>query len=309
MDRVGNAARSYGNTGAGRTGQRQSARAYKDEMVLKGKETKEESSIWQEAERKSDGEKEDGRRTDGKKESKTKGGPSKEEILQQQAAAQKSVQEWLERRQQKKQEEARGYGLVSQLQAQADSIRKAFDPKNKKNLYDATLDLTLLEQIEKVPSLRAMQSRLAFKIRAIKSSGARASEIRIAINKVKKVIGKVRGKIKGLEKEEVLERRRKRAEEAKRKTKEEALRREKEMRKKLRKARERKDIEESKMGLGANYGGPSEDSALEYVMDAYGGSISAEVGSVVDVAVSADTAAADAGAAAADVGGAVDVGL
>ena len=304
MDRISSVPRTYGNTGARRRGRGQEAEIHQEERFLKERETREEAAVWQETERQPDREPEGGRQAD-----KKAGVLSEEELCKQQAAARKSVQEWLERRQQKKEEEARGYGLVSQLQAQADSIKKAFDPKQKKNLYDATLDLTLLEQIEKIPSLRAMQSRLAFKIRAIKASGAKSSEIRIAVSKVKKVIGKVRGKIKGLEKEELLERRRKRAEEVKRKAKEEALRREKELRKKIRKAKERRDIEDSKMGLGANYGGPGEDPALEYIMDAYGGSVSAEVGSVVDMAVSADTAAVDAGAVAADVGGAVDVGV
>lgn len=201
-----------------------------------------------------------------------------------------------------------GQGLVSQLQARAEAIKNAFDPKNKKNLYDATLDLTLLEQVEKVPGLKAMQARLMFKMRAVKSSGASSSEIRIAVSKLKKVLGKVKAKVKGLQKEEQLERQRKRAEEAKRRTKEAAIRREKELRKKIRKAKERKDIEESKMGMGANYGGPSEDSALESAMDAYGGSISADVGAAIDVAV-ADMGGADAGAVAADTGGAVDVGV
>ena len=197
---------------------------------------------------------------------------------------------------------------MAQLQARAEAVKKAFDPKRKKNLYDATMDLTLLEQIEKVPALKAMQSRLMFKIRAVKASGASSSEVRIAVSKLKKVLGKVKAKVKGLQKEELLERRRKLAEEAKRKAKEEAIRREKELRKKIRKAKERKDIEESKMGMGANYGGPSEGLAPEFSMDAYGGAISSEVGAAVDMAVS-DMTVAEGGAAPVEVGGAVDLGL
>ena len=74
------------------------------------------------------------------------------------------------------------------------------------------------------------------------------------------------------------------------------------------KAKERKDIEESKMGMGANYGGPSEGLAPEFSMDAYGGAISSEVGAAVDVAVS-DITVAEGGAAPVEVGGAVDLGL
>lgn len=307
MDRVGGVSRSYGSD-AGRVGSRRNGRKDNDQELFKRLETEEEKNVRQEARERP------GAGKNGEKEPERQGGQGKakeasgQEPVEEQAPWSQSVQDWLERRQKAKEEEIRGQGLVAQLQARAEAVKKAFDPKRKKNLYDATMDLTLLEQIEKVPALKAMQSRLMFKIRAVKASGASSSEVRIAVSKLKKVLGKVKAKVKGLQKEELLERRRKLAEEAKRKAKEEAIRREKELRKKIRKAKERKDIEESKMGMGANYGGPSEGLAPEFSMDAYGGAISSEVGAAVDMAVS-DMTVAEGGAAPVEVGGAVDLGL
>ncbi len=205
--------------------------------------------------------------------------------------------------QKKKKEEEENQGinkLLEELKKQAESFKKAMDPKNRKNLYDATMDLTLIAQAEKIPALKAIQTRLYFQVRAVKASRAEDGEIRSAVNKLKKVIGKVKAKVKALRKEEQMEKRRKKAEEAKRKARELALRLELERRKKARKAKEQKDIEESKMGLGANYGGPTGDPELDMMMEAYSemnsAEIAMEVGSVVDVAV-ADVATADVGAA------------
>ena len=212
-----------------------------------------------------------------------------------------------ERRQRVKEQQEERNRIIEQLREQAEAIKKAFDPKKRRNLYDATMDLTLLAQMEKIPALRAMKARLMIQVRSVKGSGAETSEIRVATNKLKKVIGKVKTKIRALEKEGVMEQKRKKAAEAKRRARELALRREIERRKKARKAREQKDIEESKMGLGANYGGPTGDPALDMAMDAFasmGSAAAIDVGAVVDVAV------ADMGVAAADAGGgAVDVSV
>lgn len=208
----------------------------------------------------------------------------------------------------RKDEEEKNNSFLNKLKEQAEAFKRAMDPKKQKNLYDATMDLTLLAQIEKIPGLKAMQSRLMFQIRSVKASRAENSEIRAAVTKLKKVIGKVKAKVKSLEKEALMEKKRKRAQEARRKAKERALRRELEWRRKARKAKEQKDIEESKMGLGANYGGPTGDPALEIAMEAYASmdsaAMAADVGAAVDVAV------ADVGAAPVDGGaGAVDVSL
>lgn len=198
---------------------------------------------------------------------------------------------------------ASGNSVIEQLREQADSIKKAFDPKKKTNLYDATMDLMLVEQTEEIPGLRAIHAKLLFRIRSVRASRAKPGAIRAAISKLTKVIGKVKAKIKNLQKEEQLEEKRRRAEEERRRAKEEAAQRELELRKKIRKAKERSDIEESKMGLGANYGGPSEDFSPETAA-AYSGTgemlpdLGTGAGTVVDMAV-ADVGAG--GAAALDI--------
>lgn len=305
MDRVSGVSRSYGSN-VGHVSGRRNVRTEKGEEIFKCLEAEEEKNIGQEERERPGAGRNKESESEGRHRQEHIKGDSGQEAGEEQAVLPQSVQDWLERRQKARQEEIWGQGLVAQLQARAEAIKEAFDPKRKRNLYDATMDLTLLEQIEKVPALKAMQSRLMFKIRAVKASGAKSSEIRIAVSKLKKVLGKVKAKVKGLQKEEQLERRRKLAEEAKRRTKEEAIRREKELRKKIRKAKERKDIEESRMGMGANYGGPSEGEQMGLSMDGPEMGLSSDVGGQIDIAVG-DMAPMEAGAA--DVGGAVDLGL
>lgn len=184
--------------------------------------------------------------------------------------------------------------------AQMKSSRKAREPKRKKSLYDATMDLMLVEQAENPSALKAIQTRLLFQIRSVKASGEENKVIQAAVSKLNKVIGKVKSKIKSLEKEEQLEKKCKKAEEDRQKAKEEALRRELERRRKIRKIKERGDVEESKRGLGANYGGQEGDLPSE-IAAAYGDMsavyvLSVETGSAVDVAVADVGAAVDAGA-------------
>lgn len=206
----------------------------------------------------------------------------------------------------KKDYQESGNSIIDQLRAQAQSVKDAFDPKKKKNLYDATMDLMLVAQAEKPAALKAIQTRLLFKIRSVRASGAEDAEIRAAVSKLKKVIGKAKAKVKNLQKEEQLEKKRKKAEENKRKAREEAIRRELELRKKIRKVKERGDIEESKMGLGANYGGPEGNPYSSPAASAYGSTGTAapviESGAVMDMAVAdMGTGAADAAAGAVDV--------
>lgn len=155
-----------------------------------------------------------------------------------------------------KKEEEEGPGLVSSLLSQAEAIKEAFDREKQTNLYDATMDLMAIANAEKEPALKAIQVRLMYKMRTIKASGAKSSEIQIALNKIKKVLGKLKTKIKKLKEEAGIEQKRKNAARAKRRRMEEQLRRELEVRRTIRKKRERKDVEESRMGMGANYGGP-----------------------------------------------------
>ena len=207
---------------------------------------------------------------------------------------------------------------VKQLQQQAQSIAKAFDRKNQKNLYDATSDLMAIASMEQIPSLRSMHTRLLAQMQNIKGSGAEESVIRCAVTKIKKVIAKLKAKIKNLQREEQLERKANNAKKAKRRKLEEEIRRELAVRRKVRKDREQKDVEESRMGMGANYGGPVsgtpvslqyQDDDMLFIDDAMIDAAMEAEGLSVDTETAVAAVASDAGAAAADVGGSVDIAL
>ncbi len=165
----------------------------------------------------------------------------------------------LESIQKKKEEEKEEetQGLVSQLLEQAEAMKNSLNEQreNQTNLYDATMDLMAIASAERETVLKAIQVRLMFKIRTVKASGAKSGEVQIAVNKLKKVLGKLKTKIKKLKEEAGIEKKRKNAEKAKKRKLEERLRRELEVRRTIRKNREKKDVEESRMGMGANYGG------------------------------------------------------
>lgn len=210
---------------------------------------------------------------------------------------------------------------VKKLQEQAQSLAKAFDRKNQRNLYDATSDLMAIASMEQIPSLRSMHTRLLAQMQNIKGSGAEEAEIKSAVTKIKKVIAKLKAKIKNLEKEDQLEKKANNAKKAKRRKLEEELRRELAVRRKVRKDREQKDVEESRMGMGANYGGPVSGTpvSLEYQDDNILIVDDAMVDAAVDAAMAAEGLSLDTGAAVAaiasdagavaDVGGSVDIAL
>ena len=178
-------------------------------------------------------------------------------------------------------EEGRGIQeLIDRMKAQSQSMKNTFDKKKQKNLYDATSDLMAIAFAEKEPSLKAIHTRLLFKARMVKTSGAQAGEIKIALTKIKKVIGKVKTKIKKLKKEEDIEKKRKNAEKAEQRKMEEELRRELELRRKVRKNREQKDVEESRMGMGANDGGPGANTPVTSPTEGIGSPGLAEGGMV-----------------------------
>lgn len=164
---------------------------------------------------------------------------------------------------------------VAEMQAQAQAIKDAFDPSKRKNLYDATSDLMAIANAEREPALKAIYTRLLLEARLMKTSGADSDEVRSALTKIKKVIGKVKTKIKKLKKEAQLEKKAENARKAKQRRLEEAVRREVALRRKVRKERERRDVEESRMGMGANYGGPKGVNSAGKMSSAYStGSVS-----------------------------------
>lgn len=206
--------------------------------------------------------------------------------------------------------------LIARMQEKTKSIQDAFDKKRQKNLYDATADLMAIQAAEKEPSLKAIHIRLLFEERMLKSSGAQSGEIKIAVTKIKKVIGKVKAKINNLKKEALMEKRAENARKAKQRKLEEAVRRELALRRKVRKEREQKDVEESRMGMGANYGGPGEGAPISLELSGEMIDISLEQSlletdmSGGGLAASFDAVAADMGGAAiADAGGSIDLSL
>ena len=208
--------------------------------------------------------------------------------------------------------------FIKRMQEAVASIKNACEGSGKTNLYDATMDLMLIANAEKEPALRAIHAKLLFKSRAIRAtSGADADEIRIALRKIGKVIGKTKTKIKKLQKEELLEKKRKKAEAEKQRKMAEELQKELERKKKIRKNRERQDVEESKMGMGANYGG--ESSKFSPVQDISAGISTGTSGDILSQIEGVDMSPVSVGseyvsggsavAAEASLGAAVDVFL
>jgi len=205
--------------------------------------------------------------------------------------------------------------FIARMQEAVASIKNAFKDSGKKTLYDATMDLMLIANAEKEPALRSIYARLLFKSKAVRASGADADQIRAALRKINKVIGKTKTKIKKLKKEELIEKKRKKAEAEKRRKMAEELQRELERKKKIRKNRERQDVEESKMGMGANYGGESSKISPAPDVSTGAGMIAGESADVLSqiegvdmspVSVSSECAAST---ATASIGSAVDVFL
>ena len=199
----------------------------------------------------------------------------------------------------KEEEEEETQGLVSKLLGQAEAMKQSFEEQreNQTNLYDATMDLMAIASAERETVLKAIQVRLMFKIRTIKASGAKSGEVQIAVNKLKKVIGKLKTKIKKLKEEAGIEKKRKNAEKAKKRKLEERLRRELEVRRTIRKNREKKDVEESRMGMGANYGGVagSEPAAIkDFGLAGFSGDAALEnlITSDLELGMGVDSAAA-----------------
>lgn len=202
--------------------------------------------------------------------------------------------------------------MITEMKNRIQSTKDAYDRmrKNRKNLYDATADLMAIQAAEKEPSLKAIHTRLLFEARMMKSTGAQSSEVKIAVTKIKKVIGKLKTKIKNLKKEALLEKRAENARKAKQRRLEEAVRRELALRRKVRKEREQKDVEESRMGMGANYGGPAGSDPVSLELSGEMVDLSLDQ-ALLEADMSGGGLAASFDAVAADVGGAaaIDAGV
>lgn len=207
-------------------------------------------------------------------------------------------------------EEEDGTDLITKLQNETKAIRDSLVKSKKNNLYDATSDLMAIADAENEAALKSIHIRLLFKKRMIKLTGTDSDEVNAAVRKIQKVIGKAKSKIKKLKKEKEIDDKRKAAEKAKQLKLEKELRRELEIKKRVRKNKEKKDVEESRMGMGDNYDGSSASDTLLLQNTSVSSASSDDMvseGGVVDI-VSADVAVPE--DVSADMGGStVDITL
>lgn len=213
----------------------------------------------------------------------------------------------------------------NRLMQQTSPGKQPFIHRSSSSLYSSTSDLMAIANTEDKEILRGIYVRLSFKLWSVRASGATGADskaIKSATRSIQKVMGKVKGKIKGLRKEEEMEKKAKAAKKAKQRKLEQEIRRELAIKRRIRKNKERRDVEDSYLESDGQYSVKGyRDSLPEQVqvqleMQAAGG-----VGaSVIDAGMSVDEAIALAGvdsamgvdtmAAMAEVSGAiVDVAL
>lgn len=212
-----------------------------------------------------------------------------------------------------------------QLSQQPSAAKQAFMRKTGSSLYSSTSDLMAIANTEDKEILRGIYVRLSFKLWSVRASGATGTDskaISSATRSIQKVMGKVKGKIKGLRKEEEMEKKAKAAKKAKQRKLEQEIRRELAIKRRIRKNKERKDVEDSYLESDGQYSAKNyRDSLPEQVqvqleMQAAGGSgtVALDTGMSVDAAIAmaggASAMGVDAMTAVADVSGAiVDVAL
>lgn len=208
---------------------------------------------------------------------------------------------------------------------QPSSGKQPFIHRSSSSLYSSTSDLMSIANTEDKEILRSIYVRLSFKLWSVRASGATGTDskaISSATRSIQKVMGKVKGKIKGLRKEEEMEKKARAAKKAKQRRLEQEIRRELAIKRRIRKNKERRDVEDSYLESDGQYCAKSyRDSLPEQVqvqleMQAAGGSgtVALDAGMSVDAAIAMagfDSAmGVDAMTAIADVSGAiVDVAL
>lgn len=122
--------------------------------------------------------------------------------------------------------------------------------------YDATGDLMAVANAENAAGLQTIHIRLVYKMRMLGlGSETESDEVKASKRKIKRVISRIKAKLKALKKEDQLQKKAKSAEKNKKLRLELELKRELAIKKKNRKNKERNDVDESRMGLGANYDG------------------------------------------------------
>lgn len=131
---------------------------------------------------------------------------------------------------------------------QKSAAKRAFERRSSSSLYSSTSDLMAIANTEDQELLRGIYVRLSFKIWSVRAAGATGTDsnaIKSATRSIEKVMGKVKAKIKGLKKEGELEKRAETARKAKQRRLQQELQRELAIKRKIRRNKEKRDVEES----------------------------------------------------------------
>lgn len=210
--------------------------------------------------------------------------------------------------------------LLERMRQRTNAAQKAFSASGSTTLYSSTPDLMAIANTESQEILRGIYVRLSFKLWAVRAKGATGTDskaIKSATRSIQKVMGKVKGKIKGLQKEDEMEKKAEVARKAKQRRLQQEIRRELAIKRKIRKNKERKDIEDSYLESDGQYSLKGyldrlpDDVLMEMEMRASGtsGTAAVDAGVSVDAAIAAAgmdaSMGVDAAAAVAEVSGAV----
>lgn len=162
--------------------------------------------------------------------------------------------------------------------------------------YDATGDLMAVANAENAAGLQTIHIRLVYKMRMLGlGSETESDEVKASKRKIKRVISRIKAKLKALKKEDQLQKKARSAEKNKKLRLEMELKRELAIKKKNRKNKERNDVDESRMGLGANYDGILPEDANMQQIEAEIARLNIGVGTAGQTEASFDAAAGGSG--------------
>lgn len=190
--------------------------------------------------------------------------------------------------------------LLERMRQRTNASQKAFSVSGNNTLYSSTSDLMAIANTESQEILRGIYVRLSYKLWAVRAKGATGTDskaIKSATRSIQKVMGKVKGKIKGLQKEDEMEKKAEAARKAKQRRLQQEIRRELAIKRKIRKNKERKDVEDSYLESDGQHSTKGymdrlpDDVLIQMEMRALGASGTA----AVDAGISVDAAIAAAG--------------
>lgn len=181
--------------------------------------------------------------------------------------------------------------LLEQLIQQKEAFKKAFERNRKKSVsYNAGPDMSAIASADTVGQVTAIRARLHAKALRLRRQGGNPKQLRAALIRIGRVIGKAEVKITNLNQEDRLEGEQKKAKKKQELKREQKIKLELEKRRKLRKAKEHSDAAACRKGQGVNYVSEAEiNSFSDAQFEVMFPEISAEA---ADVNVS-DTSASD----------------